>query len=233
MQNSRIKTYWRDSETPYDLLYGIPNPTSEQFISIIEEKLVYCDGTYIPIINQHFKDIDKRTVLEFGSGQGIMAKYLSPKFKKYICVDVIEDFLNLCREYTKESDNVEYELLQDYYFTDFSIKNNSVDIIKSTHVFCHCNYYEFIVYFEKFYKLLKKGGIILFDIYNSDCLSWDDKIISGHKDLYKHSHILEHIFNPISSKMVKRELMKMGFEEIFDSVHEKPGGWNLLGFKKI
>jgi len=233
MENSKVKKYWHSSKAPHDLLYGIPKPTKVQLKSILKEKQVYCDGTYIPIIDLHFKDKKKRTIMEFGSGEGLMAKYMSPHFKKYICVDIVDEFLELCEEHTADCKNVDYELIKDYYFSDFTIKPKSIDIITSTHVLCHCNYFELIIYFRQFYKLLKKGGIILFDIYNSDQLDWKDDIIVQHTDLYKEHHILENLFNPLSSTVLKREIMKLGFEEIFDSVHENPGGWNLLGFKKV
>jgi len=233
MQDSKVKTYWHSSKTPHDLLYGIPNPTKTQFKSILKEKQIYCDGTYIPIIDLHFKDKKKRTIMEFGSGEGLMAKYMSPHFKKYICVDIVDEFLELCENYTADCKNVDYELIKDYYFSDFTIKNRSIDIITSTHVLCHCNYFELSIYFQQFHKLLKKGGIILFDIYNSDQVDWDDKIIKHHTELYKEHHILENLFNPLSSTVLKKEIMKLGFEEIFDSKYEKPGGWNLLGFKKL
>ena len=137
LENNKIAASWNNSKSATDLLYGIETPTTEQHDSIRKEKETFCDMMYTPLIDKYFKNTHNKTFLEFGSGEGLMAKYMSHRFKKYICVDVITDFLELCKDMTSDCKNIEYELLENYYFTDFTVKDESVDIIISNNVFCH------------------------------------------------------------------------------------------------
>lgn len=234
MYSKTSRTYIENKDNTYSLIYGVKNPTSDQLEVIYQKKINYCNNLLLPNFSKHFTDLNKRTVLEFGSGQGIMARYMSSMFKRYICMDVCKNFLQQCAQHTEESTNIEYELVDDYYFSSNKIQKESIDIITSSHVFCHCNYYQFIIYLEKFYEYLKDGGILFFDIYNSDALSWDNATIVEHKNNFKDSFTLEFLFNPISNKIVKRELKRMGLVEVYDSSYDSPStGWNLLGFKKV
>ena len=85
----------------YQLIYGLNNPTKENLAERIKSKISICDTVYLPIINKHILNKSTKTVLEFGSGLGVMANYLSPLFKKYICIDVNKHYLSECKKYSK------------------------------------------------------------------------------------------------------------------------------------
>lgn len=230
MYRDEDRAYAEDDKNTYPLIYGVNEPTSEEVEILKSNKRDYCDKILIPNFDKHLPDKSKTTVLEFGSGQGIMADYLSPLFKKYICVDINKNFLNQCKKNTSNCTNVEYRYVKDYYFNGLEVEENTVDIITSTNVFCHCNYYQFVIYLEKFYRLLKNDGILFFDILNSDTISWDHKLIVEHKKNYKRTSNLNFLMYPFSSNNVKKELFNMGFKLINDTTSDN--GFNLLGFKK-
>lgn len=225
------KAIVENPENAYQLIYGLNNPTEESIKQRIESKINVCNYYYLPFFEEHVFNKSQKTVLEFGSGFGVMANYLSPLFKKYICVDVNEYYLTECKRYTKERNNVEYFLLQDYKFNGVNLNNKSVDIIKSTNVFIHLNIYQYIIYLRKFYELLEPGGLLIFDIYDSDVLSWNDNDFSNHIENYKKQGKFTFTFKPISGKMVKEELTNMGFDLIYENLNSN--GTNILGFKKL
>ena len=218
-------------DNAYQLIYGLNNPTKENLAEKIISKLAVCDSYYIPFFNEHISNKKEKTLLEFGSGFGDMAKYLSPLFKKVICVDVNEHYLNQCRKYTKECNNIEFFLLNDYYFNGVDLKPRSIDIVKSTNVFIHLNIYEFVIYLQNFNRLLKEDGLLIFDIYDSDLFSWNHRDFSKHVNNYKKQGKLKFTFIPISGKRVKEEVVNMGFELIYEE--QNSNGTNILGFKKL
>jgi len=228
--NKEERKIVENPDNAYELIYGLSNPSKETIKQRIQSKINVCDYYYLPFFNEHVSNKSQKTVLEFGSGFGVMANYLSPLFKKYFCVDVNEFYLSECKRYTEERSNVEYFLLKDYMFNGVDLSNKSVDIIKSTNVFIHLNIYQFIIYLRKFYSLLRPGGLLIFDIYDSDILSWNDNNFSNHIENYKKQGKFTFTFKPISGKMVKEELTNMGFDLIYENLNSN--GTNILGFKK-
>lgn len=228
------KKDFSETNDAYSMFYGVGKDNIKEIEKIRKDKINECEILYLPIIKKEFEELSDKVVLEFGSGEGVMAKHISPMFKTYYCVDVVEDFLNICKDYTDSCKNIKYELVDDYDFTNFSIEPESIDFIIANNVFCHCNYYEFIIYFSKFYELMKKGSVVIFDLYNSDSnqFTYNDELISNFINLYKVDRVLDKLFQPISSNMIKRELTNIGFKLIYDSSHEFDRTWNLLGFKK-
>ena len=233
-----MKEHWKEAfiktTDAHSMFYGIEKEEAVNLVKIRKEKVHEVKTLYLPIIKKSLTSFRHKTVMEFGSGEGVAAKFLSPMFKEYYCVDVIEEFLEICKDYTISCENIKYELLKDYYFTDFSLKSESVDLIIANNVFCHCNYYEFIIYFSKFYELMKDDSIVIFDLYNSDSevFTHKDNSISNFVNLYKKDNVLDRLIQPISSDMIKRELSNIGFSLIYDSGNTENTSWNLLGFKK-
>ena len=231
MYREEDRTYAEDSKNTYPLIYGVKDPTTEEIEALKRTKREYCDNYLIPNFDKLFIDKNKRTVLEFGSGQGIMAEHISAQFKKYICVDVNNTFLDQCKDNTSNCNNVEYRYVKDYYFNGLEVEENSIDIITATNVFCHCNFYQFVIYFEKFYKLLKNDGVIFFDLLNSDDLDWSSKLIVEQKKYYQKTSNLNFIMYPFSSSVLIKQLSNIGLELIEDA--KSGGGFNVLGFKKV
>jgi len=229
--NKEDKKISENPENTFQLIYGLENPTEENIKNEIHSKISVCDYFYLPIINKHIPDKSIKTVLEFGSGLGVMANYLSPQFKKYICIDINKHYLSECKRYTQKHNNIEYFLLKDYFFTGVDIKNRSIDIIKATNVFIHLHLYEIIIYLNKFFYLLKEQGLLLFDIFDSDQLEWNSNIMVEHINNHKRGGNYTFAFKPISSSEVKKELNKMGLELIYEAKNGQGGC--TLGFKKL
>jgi cyclopropane fatty-acyl-phospholipid synthase-like methyltransferase len=228
-----MKKHWKTADD-YSMFYGVKKDNIKEIEKVRKNKIRESEIIYLPIIKRELGELSDKVGLEFGSGEGVMAKHISPLFETYHCVDVVEDFLNICKNYTNSCNNIKYELINDYDFTNFSIQPESIDFVIANNVFCHCNYYEFIIYFSKFYELMKRGSIVMFDLYNSDSnqFSYNDELISNFINLYKIDGVLDRLFQPISSSMIKRELNNIGFKLIYDSSEKNDTTWNLLGFKK-
>ena len=87
-----------------ELIYG----TSDDYEKIRNRKIELCDSYYLPMIKKYLNTTEDKTILDFGSGEGVMAKRLSSNFKKYYCLDI--NFL--IHSVTKYQ--MEYQLI-DYY----------------------------------------------------------------------------------------------------------------------
>ena len=80
-----------------ELIYG----TSDDYEKIRNRKIELCDSYYLPMIKKYLNTTEDKTILDFGSGEGVMAKRLSSNFKKYYCLDINEDFLSPPKESEK------------------------------------------------------------------------------------------------------------------------------------
>ena len=117
------------------------------------------------------------TVIEIGSGIGIMAAWLAPKVKQLYCCDVSKSFLKIAENECRELSNVSFHLTKSFKL-DF-VEDASIDSIFANCVFIHLNIYEIFLYFKEFNRVLKKGGKVWFDIANSD------ELVSRLPDLFR------------------------------------------------
>lgn len=90
--------------------------------------------------------------MELGTGGGYWVKnFLSPNFKKVICLDVIP-------QPTHFGNNIEYVELnsKDFYLT--GVEDNSVDFVWSFGMFCHLSNAAAEIYLNSLYKKVKPNG---------------------------------------------------------------------------
>ena len=151
-----------------ELIYG----TSDDYDKIRNRKIELCDSYYLPMIKKYLNTTEDKTILDFGSGEGVMAKRLSSNFKKYYCLDINEDFLKLCKDYNKNSTNVEYKLVKDL---DLDIELSTIDVIISHAVFELMDSIPFLDYIQKFYNVMKKDSVLFFDFWDTTDKFKDDR----------------------------------------------------------
>ena len=198
-----------------ELIYG----TSDDYEKIRNRKIELCDSYYLPMIKKYLNTTEDKTILDFGSGEGVMAKRLASNFKKYYCLDINEDFLKLCKDYNKNSTNVEYKLVKDL---DLDIELSTIDVIISHAVFELMDSIPFLDYIQKFYNVMKKDSVLFFDF-------WDTT------DKFKYDR-----FNPyftMKKLEVKNWLDEMGFECIEDTqyshAYKRETQMSYMGFRKV
>ena len=165
-----FKKNWNIEPIKYLLLYG---QTDNSEIEQVRKQKRRHSNFYLRAIKRAIKlhsfnpKLEEQTILEFGSGEGLMVDLLAPLFKRYYCLDISSLFLDMCMDRNKSHKNVEYRVISDYNFSKITIPDDSIDVIISSAVFCHCNFYEFIIYFKKFYELLSTNGIVILDFIES------------------------------------------------------------------
>jgi ubiquinone/menaquinone biosynthesis C-methylase UbiE len=108
------------------------------------------------------------TLLELGSGFGVMAKHLSTKVKKVICCDIYKEMLDFAAHLNSESKNIDYLKINSFDLT--AISDDSIDTVYSTGVFIHFNIYDTNMYLKEFKRIIKNGGKLLFNIKNENRL---------------------------------------------------------------
>ncbi len=202
-----------------ELIYG----TSDDYEKIRNRKRRLCDSYYLPMIKKYLNTTEDKTILDFGSGEGVMAKHLSSNFKKYYCLDINEDFLKLCKDYNKNSTNVEYKLVKDL---DLDIELSTIDVIISHAVFELMDSIPFLDYIRKFYNVMKKDSVLFFDFYDTtEKFKETDKFPAGYP------------YNTMKKLEVKNWLDEMGFECIEDTqysyAYKRETQLSYLGFRKI
>lgn len=112
-----------------------------------------------------------QTVLELGSGFGVMAKHYASKVKKIICCDIYQNMLDFAAQLNRDSKNIEYVKINSY---DLSvIPESSIDTVYSTGVFIHFNIYDTNLYLKEFKRIIKNGGRLVFNIKNENRIEKD------------------------------------------------------------
>ena len=97
------------------------------------------------------------TVLEYGSGDGRIARFMSAKCNEFICADIAESVLNLARQQLTERfglDNVRYSLIE-----SLESQENFADFVYSSQVIQHNPPHEQKQIMANIYRFLKPGGM--------------------------------------------------------------------------
>lgn len=98
---------------------------------------------------------------EIGSGEGTVAKLLSPHCASLDCNDISASFLERARKTCAGCPNVSFHQIQSDYL-DY-LPSNSYDFGFALHVFIHFNPYDMFNYLESVRRILKPGGKFYFD----------------------------------------------------------------------
>ena len=111
-------------------------------------------------------ELDKKhTVLELGSGSGIIAKVIAPKIRHLHCADISESFLREAQRLCKKNSNISYHRITPGNFDFLDAK--SLDAVYAVDVFVMFNLYEIFNYLKELHRVLIPGGMICFNIADS------------------------------------------------------------------
>lgn len=151
------------------------------------------------MIYSHLNLKENATVVEIGSGLGIMANWMASKVAHVHCCDVSASFLEVAKEECKNQKNTSFHLLKKNNL-EFAA-NESIDAVYSYNVFIHLNLYDIFMYFRDFKRALKVGGKVWFDIANADLFSSEvPKLFHEMAGLYEKSPqnvaLLVHYISP-------------------------------------
>jgi SAM-dependent methyltransferase len=103
---------------------------------------------------------DKRG-FEIGSGDGTVARLLSPQCRALDCNDISASFLELAKANSTQHANLAFYRIEDKYL-DY-LPAEAYDFGFSLHVFIHFNAYDILNYLASVKRLLKPHGIFYFD----------------------------------------------------------------------
>ena len=171
-------------------------------------------GVYYRDKDGNYTDVTDYTNFEVGSTQIEVGSTTR---------NINEDFLKLCKDYNKNSTNVEYKLVKDL---DLDIELSTIDVIISHAVFELMDSIPFLDYIRKFYNVMKKDSVLFFDFYDTtEKFKETDKFPAGYP------------YNTMKKLEVKNWLDEMGFECIEDTqysyAYKRETQLSYLGFRKI
>jgi ubiquinone/menaquinone biosynthesis C-methylase UbiE len=129
-------------------------------------------------LNQKGIKYNPITALDFGCGVGRLTQPLSSKFQQTIGVDLSEKMIKLAEEINQKS-NCKYLVNSSDKLEKFS--DNYFDFIYSNIVLQHIKPGIALGYIVEFYRILRKDGVIVFQI--------PDKFINPVPDLLRNSKI--------------------------------------------
>lgn len=102
-----------------------------------------------------------KNVLEIGSGGGTFTELILPNCQHLTAIDVIKR-----PQAFEEFKNFTYHELPDKSFDCGPVKARSIDFAFSYNVFCHLSNDAIKTYLKSIYKVLKKGGDLVFMLSN-------------------------------------------------------------------
>jgi SAM-dependent methyltransferase len=97
---------------------------------------------------------------EIGSGEGTVARLLSPVCMSLDCSDISESFLSRARSNCSACDNVSFFPINHYLD---HLSDESYDFGCSLNVFIHFNAYDIFNYLRSIKRALRTGGLFYFD----------------------------------------------------------------------
>ena len=98
---------------------------------------------------------------EIGSGDGTVARLLSPKCRALDCNDISASFLKLAQANSAQHGNLAFHQIKEKYL-DY-LPAETYDFGFSLHVFIHFNAYDIVNYLVSVKRLLKPKGLFYFD----------------------------------------------------------------------
>jgi len=119
-------------------------------------------GEFLRVLISHTerKELENKTLLELGCGNGRMTKYLAESFDKVIAVDCSKTMLEKGKEKVKAK-NIEWSLTVDDSIT---VKDGTIDFFFTFIVLQHCKEDTIKKYFKEADRLLKSEGLFIFQL---------------------------------------------------------------------
>jgi ubiquinone/menaquinone biosynthesis C-methylase UbiE len=137
---------------------------------------------------------DSEVGIDLGCGTGVASEALSKKVEQLILLDVAEQMLELALNKFPGA------VVLNESATDTSLPDESVDIAVSRGVLIsHLPQGEYVNYLNEVYRMLKSGGLFVFDFLNN--LTTADYHLSSEKTVF-------------TKQGIEDELEKRGFENI-------------------
>lgn len=127
-------------------------------------------------------NVKGKTILDLGCGPGMHAKKLSEKGAKIKGIDISEKLIEIAK---KEAPNIEFKLAD--IENKLPYKDSEFDIVFSSLVLGHLERWDGIL--AEINRVLKKGGIFVFSIYNPVTEKFVKK-----KWFFKKFHVFENYF---------------------------------------
>ena len=148
-----VKNAWEVKDDRHALLALAGNHTAEEFASNRQLRAKdVADWCAIGPLKRGF---------EIGSGEGTVARLISPQCQSLDCNDISQSFLDMAKNNCAACANVRFHLIGAEYLSHLA--SASYDFGYSLNVFIHFNPYDIINYLQEVRRLLKPGGRFYFD----------------------------------------------------------------------
>jgi len=103
----------------------------------------------------------QQTVLDLGSGCGFGTAEIARRAGKVVACDISPAFLEFARRECASLDHVQFHQIEPRNLS--VVDRQSIDTVISMSVFIHLNLYDMYAYFEEFKRVLRPGGMVVFD----------------------------------------------------------------------
>ena len=162
--NSKNQDFWNE-------LCGTSLAKHLGIVDFSKQSLKKFDRWYFdmyPYLKKHVRSIDikNKTVLEIGLGYGTLSQYLAENVENYFGVDIAKgpvDMVNRRLEYMAKSQSASIQSCHNLQFED-----QYFDAVVSIGCFHHTGSVERCV--QEAFRVLKKGGYLLFMCYNKNSM---------------------------------------------------------------
>jgi len=104
--------------------------------------------------------VDFQSAVDFGCGVGRLSRALAPHFERVYAVDAAPTMIERARELNGEHANIEFVLNREPRLSRFA--DGSVSFVYTNIVLQHITYPESLGYVEEFMRVVKPGGVAVF-----------------------------------------------------------------------
>lgn len=144
---------------------------------------------------------------EIGSGDGTVARILSGHCRRLDCNDISQQFLETARGHCADCANVAFHKIESDYL-DF-LPAEAYDFGYSLNVFIHFNPYDIYHYLSSVHKILRPGGVFMFDASHLGSATWD--LFFEHAEIYRqHPETIRGVMNFNHPSLIQTVIEKVG-----------------------